>query len=97
MDKSELENMNGVRDRCQALIDFKHFNKLHTGENIGACLNSIQLSVGCKPDFIGGHNVDGAKNAGKSVKKQEFVTEDDHPQKIMTKPCDAHKTNTSST
>ena len=36
MDKSELEKMNGVCDRCQALIYFKHFTKLHTGENIGA-------------------------------------------------------------
>ena len=69
MDKSELAKTNGVRDHCQALLDFKHFTKLHTGENIGTLLNSIHLSAGCKPAFIGGHIVDGTKNAGKSVEQ----------------------------
>ena len=97
MDKSELEKMNGVRGRCQALLDFKHFTKLHTRENIGAWLNSIHLSVECKPAFIWGHTVYGANNSGKSVEPLEFMTEDDRPQKIMTNPCDAHKINTSFT
>ena len=85
IDKSDLENMNGVCDRCQALLDFRQFTKWHTGENIGAWLKYIHLSVGCKPAFIGGHTVDGAKNSGKSVQQLEFMTEYDRPQNIMTK------------
>ena len=42
MDKSELENITGVRDSCQDLIDFKHFTKLHTGENIGVYGKSVE-------------------------------------------------------
>ena len=80
MDKLELAKMNGFCDRCQALICFKNFTKLHTGENIGACLKFIHLCVQCKPSFIRGHTVDGAKNAGKSVEQLEFMTEDDRPQ-----------------
>ena len=67
MDNSELAKTNGVRDHCQALLDFKHFTKLHTGENIGAWTKYIHISVGCKPTFIGGHTVDGAENSVKSV------------------------------
>ena len=67
MYKLELAKMNGVRDRFQHLIDFKHFMKLHNEENIRAWLNSIHISVGCNPAFIGGHTVDGTKTFGISV------------------------------
>ena len=97
MDKSELANMNDVRDWFQALLDFKLFTKLHTRENFGDWLNSIRLSAGCKPALIRGHTIDGDKNSGKSVEQLDFMTEDDRPQNIMTNPCDAHKINTSFT
>ena len=97
MDTSELAYMKGVLDRCQALLDFKHFTKPHTGEHIGAWLKYIHHSVGCKPPFIGGHTVDGASNAGSSVEHLEWLTEDGRPQKILAKCCDAHKINTEAT
>ena len=80
--------------RCQALLDFVHFDKPKTGENIGAWLNAIHNDVGCKPSYIGSHVVDGASNAGASVEELQWHTSSERPQKIVAEKCDAHKAST---
>ena len=95
--ETKLRQNAGVRDCCQALLDFLHFPKAHTGENIGNWLNTIHDGVGCNPSYIGGHVVDGAKHARMSVEQLEFMTKEERPQKILTNPCGAHQVNMSST
>ena len=66
----------------------------HTGNNVGDWLHKTHASVGCEPSFIGTVVVDGASNAGKSVERLEFLTQDERPQKIVVEKCSAHKVNT---
>ena len=58
--KDALRSPNPTVSRRQDLLDFVHFEKLHTGENVGNWLHEIHKLVGCKPDFIGSHVVGGA-------------------------------------
>ena len=88
--ETELRHNGGVRDRYQALLDCLKLPKAHTGEKIGNWLNTIHAGDGCKPSYIGGHVLDGVKNARKSVEQLEFMTEDECPQYIITNTCDAH-------
>jgi hypothetical protein len=64
------------------------------GHNIGVWLESCHRGIGCKPDYIGSHTVDGAGNAGASVTFLELNTSDERSQKIIADQCDAHKCNT---
>ena len=89
-----LRGTTPVVKRCQALLDFYHFNKPKNGENIGAWLNDIHADVGCKPSYIGSHVVDGASNAGASVEELQWQTGGKRPQKIVAEKCDAHKAST---
>lgn len=82
--------------RIQALLDFSYFDDVKTGENIGQHLEDVHDGVGCKPDYIGSHVVDGAGNAGKSVDCLQWQTSGERSQKIVADPCDAHSANTSS-
>ena len=52
-----------VRGRCQALVDFRHFTKPHTGANIGAWLEEAHRTVNCKPSYMYAHNVDGGESS----------------------------------
>ena len=54
----------------------------------------VRDGIGCKPDYIGSHTVDGAGNAGASVRFLELNTNDERSQKIIADRCDAHKCNT---
>ena len=63
--KDALQSPKPTLARCQALLDFVHFEKYHTGENVGNWLHEIHKGFGCKPDFIGSQVVDGVYNAGK--------------------------------
>jgi len=80
--------------RVQALLNFEHFDKPKTGENIGAWLEESHENVGCKAEYIGSHVVDGASNAGKSVEVLEWNTKGERSQKIVAGPCDSHNINT---
>ena len=79
---------------CQALLDFCHFNKPKTGENIGKWLDSIRRDVVWKPSYIGSHVVDGMSNAGASVEELQWLTSGSRPQKIVAEKCNAHKAST---
>ena len=39
-------------------------------------MEDIHKAVGCKPEYIGSHNVDGASNADASVENLEWETSD---------------------
>ena len=80
--------------RAQALLDFSHFDKPKTGENIGRWLGDIHHGVGCKPDYINSHTVDGASNAEASVDTLVWETSEARSQKIIADKCDAHKIST---
>jgi hypothetical protein len=82
--------------RLQALLNFEHFDKPKNGENIGAWLEDSHESVGCKAEYIGSHTVDGASNAGKSVRSLEWNTRGQRSQKIVATKCDSHNINTTS-
>ena len=82
--------------RTQALLDFCEFNKAKTGENIGGWLLDAHIGVGCKPEHITSHTVDGAGNAGASVDHLEWQTRGSRSQKIVATKCDSHKINTTS-
>ncbi len=74
LDKKVLVNSKPTLGRCGALLDFCHFWKEKSGENIGAWLEKIHADVGMEPSHIGSHNVDGASNAGKSVETLKLIT-----------------------
>ena len=67
----------------QMLLDFLCYNLRKTGHNIGVWLESCHRGIGCKPDYIGSHTVDGAGNAGASVRFLELNTSDECTQKII--------------
>jgi hypothetical protein len=75
-------------------LDFLCYTLNKTGHNIGVWLESCHRGIGCKPDYIGSHAVDGAGNAGASVMFLELNTSDERSQKIKADRCDAHKCNT---
>ena len=67
-----------IRKRCSALMDFKHFILAKTGLNIGYWLDDThRFQLAAKPDYLGTHIVDGAANAGKSVRCLEWNTKGD--------------------
>ena len=76
------------------LLDFLCYTLKKTGHNIGVWLESCHRGIGCKPDCIGSHTVDGAGNARASVTFLELNTRDERSQKIIADRCDAHKCNT---
>jgi len=80
--------------RCQALLNFEEFDKPKTGNNIGEWLVEAHDTVGCKPNYITSHTVDGAFNATASQHTLEWVTSDERSQKMVAENCDAHKINT---
>lgn len=81
--------------RTQLLLNFEHFDKPKTGENIGAWLDDNHRGVGCRPDYINSHIVDSAANAVKSVEELQWFTDGERSQPIISELCDAHKANTS--
>ena len=83
-----------VLHRCQALLDFCSWMQVKSGELIGYWLEDCHKAVGCKPNYIASHIVDGAANAGKSVQCLQWNTGEDRSQKIIADGCDAHKINT---
>jgi hypothetical protein len=89
-----LRSVTPIVARLQALLDFAHFESAKTGENIGRWLEDIHGGVGCKPEFINSHTVDGASNAGLSVETLSWNTSEDRSQKIVADQCDAHKIST---
>ena len=58
-------------------------------------MEDIHTYVGCKPEYIGSHNVDRALNDGASVENLEWETSDGLSQKIVDHACDSHKCNIS--
>ncbi len=94
VDTKILRSKKPYLHRCQALLDFCSWLQPKTGELIGSWLEECHKAVGCKPDYIGSHIVDGAANAGKSVEWLEWNTESNRSQKIIADGCDAHKINT---
>jgi hypothetical protein len=60
--------------RCQALLDFCMWTQPKTGELIGSWLEEYHKAIGCKPNYISSHVVDGAANASKSVQYLQFAT-----------------------
>ena len=54
-------------DRSQALPNLKSWYITKTGDNIDQWLEEIHKVVGCKPEYIGSHIVDGASNDVSSV------------------------------
>lgn len=94
MDSSVLQTQKPILHWCQALLDFCSWLKPKTGELIGSWLEECHKAVGCKPDYIASHIVDGAANAGKSVEWLEYNTSSNRSQKIIADGCDAHKINT---
>lgn len=88
--KSEEANIH----HCQVLLDFCCWTEAKTGNNIGSWLEQCHKDVGCKPNYITSHIVDGAANVEKSVQTLQWNTSDDRLQKIIADGCDAHKINT---
>ena len=82
--------------RTQALMDFCEFDHPKTGTNIGEWLLEAHSSVGCKPEYISSHTVDGAANASAALDCLEWNTRGLHSQKVVADKCDAHKINTTS-
>ena len=89
-----IKNMSPKMLRLQMILDFLCYTLKKTGHNIGVWLESCHHGIGCKPDYIGSHTVDGAGNAGASVRFLELNTNDEHSQKVIEDQCDAHKCNT---
>lgn len=75
----------------QALLDFCCWTEAKTSDMIGSWLKQCHKNVGCKPNYITLYIVNGAANAGKSVRTLQF---DDCSQKIIADGCNAHKINT---
>jgi hypothetical protein len=69
--------------RCQALLDFCAWNNIKSGDQIGCWLEKSRKAVGCKPNYISLHIVDGAANAGKSVQILQWNMDNEHSQKIV--------------
>ena len=90
-----LQTKNPDLHRCQCLLEFSHFDKPKSGENIGMKLDEVHCAVGCNADFIGSHTVDGAANAKKSVECLTWETTGERTQTIISQPCDAHNGNMS--
>ena len=63
-------------DSSQDLLDFKHWEIPKISENTDHWLEDIHKAVGCKPEYIGSHTVDGASNYGASIKNLEWETSD---------------------
>ena len=59
-----VANSTSFMDRAQLLFDFSHFLEAKTGENVGHWLDNNHALLGCKPEYLGSHTVDGASNAG---------------------------------
>ena len=79
----------------QAIIDFQNWTMEKTGHRIGAWLHVVHELLGMKPAFIGSHTVDGAGNAGLSVKTLSWRTEGQRGQTIIANPCNVHRISTS--
>ena len=48
-------------------MDFCEFNHPKSGANVGEWPPEAHSSIGCKPEYISSHMVDGAANVGASV------------------------------
>ena len=96
MNREELVTTTPTIDKCPLLLDFCCFDVPKTGRNIGMWLDNTHERHGIKPDHLGSHIVDGAANAGKSVRCLELTTSNERSQKMTKGTCDSHSCNTSS-
>ena len=69
-----LKNSTPVIRKVSAIVDFKAWYEEKTGAKIGVWLGESHAQVGIKADHIGSHTVDGASNAGSSVRNLQWNT-----------------------
>ena len=56
----QLKSEKPTLHRCQALLDFCSWTQPKTGDLIGSWLEECHRAVGCRPNYITSHIVDGA-------------------------------------
>ena len=79
--------------KCKLLLDFVGFDKKKDGSNVGEWLTDIHNAVKCKPSYVGSHVVDGAGDAGASVKEMKITMAGETPREMISATCDSHQAN----